>query len=653
MRIMVFGQGYREYNAWLQPCAKAADRSFRLSTSPEVPAVAIEECTDGMKRLFGGSVWQAEAETVVSLTLNRSLPGEGYRLTYHSGQIAVEGADENGVLYGVFALLREFGTHGFYEGASLESAPAVPRRAINHWDRLDGSVERGYAGNSIFFKDSRLNFDPVRIRDYARLLASVGINVVAINNVNVTPSSAKLITPDMLPKVAELAGIFRPYGIHIAISVHFESPVLLGGLPTSDPLDEKVFAWWQAQTEEIYRVIPNFSGYLVKADSEFRGGPAAVGRTQADGANMLARALAPFGGVVYWRCFIYNCMQDWRDTETDRPKAAYDLFKPQDGLFDQNVILQVKNGPSDFQVREPNSPLFGAMKQTREALELQIAQEYTGHQIDLYNLAVQWEEVFSFPVDKNRTLRDLIGKEIDTVAGVSNIGDDINWTGHTLAQLNLYAFGRLAWDPALTAEEITTQWVQLTFGTEPEVVHKLTDMMLRSRGVYEKYTTPLGLGWMVNVNQHYGPSPEGYEFMRWGTYHRANREGIGVDRTSRGTGYTRQYDPYLTELFDHPDTCPEELLLYFYRLPYTHVLKNKKNLLQYIYDTHFEGAEDVKGFIALWDSLEGRLPGEAYRSVKDRLQRQLENALEWRDVINTYFYRLTGTPDEKGRKIYE
>ncbi|SDN53781.1 glycoside hydrolase family 20 zincin-like fold domain-containing protein [Acetanaerobacterium elongatum] len=650
---MGIGQEYREYNAWLQPHSYRFKEPFRLNTSPEVPMVARDECKAGMERLFGSGIWQEDAKKSVTLHINSQLPAEGYRLTNGSNGIAVEGGSQNGILYGVFGLLRALGIGQFDEGTVAESAPAVERRVINQWDRADGTVERGYAGNSIFFKDDRLDFNPERIRDYARLLASIGINVIAINNVNVTESSARLLTAEALPKVAELADIFRPYGIRLALSVHFESPVLLGGLQTSDPLDKRVAAWWNAKTQEIYQAIPDFSGYLMKADSEFRGGPASLGRTQADGANMLARAVAPFGGVVYWRCFIYNCMQDWRDTDTDRPKAAYDLFKPQDGLFEKNVILQVKNGPSDFQVREPNSPLLGAMKHTREALELQITQEYTGHQIDLYNLAVQWEEVFSFPVNRNQVLRDLIGNEIDTVAAVSNVGDDENWTGHTLAQANLYSFGRLAWNPRLTAREITDEWIKLTFGTEPEVVEKLTDIMMSSRGAYEKYNAPLGIGWMVNINLHYGPSPDGYEFMKWGTYHRANRVAIGVDRTSRGTGFTKQYDPYLTEIFDSRETCPEELLLYFHRLPYTYVLKSGKTLLQHIYDTHFEGVQEVERFIALWETLKAKLPGTTFVSVKQRLLKQLENAEEWRDVINTFFYRLTGTTDEKGRKIYE
>ncbi|MDR3207729.1 MAG: alpha-glucuronidase, partial [Oscillospiraceae bacterium] len=584
---------FRESFAWLQPCDRPAPCSLRLEAADGLPETAREELKAGFERLFGQDVWRGEAETSVSLSLDISLPPEGYRVAYEAAdkRLRVSAADDAGLLYGVFALLRELAAFPKpLEAIALSGAPAVPRRVLNHWDNTAGHVERGYAGQSLFFRDDRLDFDPARVRDYARLMASVGLNVSAINNVNVTEGGARLLSDESLPKLAELASIFRAYGVRLSLSVHFESPVLLGGLSTADPLDEGVAAWWTEQTDKLYRAIPDFSGYLVKADSEFRGGPSSLGRTQADGANLLARVVRPYNGVVYWRCFIYNCMQDWRDTATDRPKAAYDLFRPQDGLFESNVILQVKNGPSDFQVREPNSPLLGAMEHTRESLEFEVTQEYTGQQIDLYNLAVQWEEVLSFPAGGGRVLRDLIGREIDTVAGVSNVGDDENWTGHTLAQLNWYAFGRLCWDPRLTARQITDEWVRLTFGGEPKLVSALTDMLLRSRGVYEKYTSPLGLGWMVNINHHYGPSPEGYEFMKWGTYHRANHRAIGVDRTSRGTGFTTQYKPELTALFDDVTTCPEELLLYFHRLPYDYVLKNGKSLLQYIYDTHFEGA---------------------------------------------------------------
>ncbi|MDR0293722.1 MAG: alpha-glucuronidase [Oscillospiraceae bacterium] len=538
------------------------------------------------------------------------------------------------------------------DAAPPGTVPAVPERILNHWDNMDGTIERGYSGKSLFFRDGTISYDPERIKLYARLLASVGINRVCFNNVNVTPRAARLITGEMLPALGKLAGIFRAAGIRSIIAVDFNSPVLLGGLPTSDPLDGKVAAWWENTAVLVYKVIPDLAGFLVKADSEFRDGPAALGRTQADGANVLARALKPHGGKVYWRCFVYNCEQDWRDFATDRPKAAYDHFFPLDGAFEDNVILQIKYGPSDFQVREPHSPLLGAMKRTAQALELQITQEYTGQQIDLYALAAQWEEFFASPVSGTRRARDLIGREVTAVAAVANTGDDLNWTGHTLAQANLYAFGRMAWDPSLTAREVLSDWIGLTFGEGPALREPLLDMMLRSRDVYEKYTAPLGLCWMVNTGGHYGPSPEGYEFSKWGTYHRADREAVGVDRTAKGTGFTAQYDPYLQALYDDRETCPEGLLLYFHRLPYTYRLKSGKTLLQHIYDTRFEGVEGVEGFIRIWDGLRPLLPGSAYDSVAARLRRQLANAREWRDVLNTYFYRKTGVPDANGRIIH-
>ena len=626
---------------------------MRLVASKDVGAAAVEECIAGMARLYGPDIWREDAQNSLSLSIDASLPAQGYRLTPDGDDFKMEGADQNGILYGIFALLLRLGAGIPLMSLREQDAPAVARRIINHWDNMDGTIERGYAGKSIFFKNGALDYNPVRIRDYARLLASVGINTIVINNVNVTHKSACLITERQLPKVAELAGIFRYYGVRLALSVHFESPAVLGGLNTADPVDSEVIEWWRNQTDVIYRYIPDFAGYLVKADSEFRGGPGAMGRSQAEGANVLARALAPHGGIVFWRCFVYNCLQDWRDRTVDRPAAAYNIFKALDGQFDYNVVLQVKNGPSDFQVREPNSPLLGAMGNTRQALELQITQEYTGQQIDVYSLAVQWEEIFSAPAGDGKKLRDSMGGKIDTIAAVANVGDDENWTGHTLAQANLFAYGRMAWNPGLRAKDITREWAALTFGNTPAVVDGVTEILLRSRFTYEKYTTPLGLGWMVNVIDHYGPSPEGYEYMKWGTYHRADTKAIGIDRTDKGTGFTLQYPAEIAADYNHAESCPQELLLFFHRLPYNFLLKNGKTLLQYIYDMHFEGAEEAKGFIRLWDSLENLLPAAAYRSVKRRLALQLENAKEWRDVINTYFYRKTGIADEKGRRIYK
>ncbi len=644
---------YSQYHAWLQKGGTSPTKKMRLVAHEGVGKTAVDECTRGMKRLFGPDIFQSDSDYSIILKIDNSLPKESYRLTTEENGFYIEGGDQSGVLYGVFATMLRLGSGEVFENINENSAPAVPLRLLNHWDNLDGSVERGYAGKSIFFKGGDFSYDPDRIKDYARLLASVGINGLAINNVNVTPQSAKLITAEMLPKVAALADLFRPYGIRLILSVHFESPVVLGDLTTSDPLDQRVADWWKSRSDEVYSYIPDLLGFLVKADSEFRGGPATFGRTQADGANMLAKALIPYNGQVFWRCFVYDYQQDWRDKSTDRPKAAFEHFQPLDGLFEPNVILQIKFGPVDFQVHEPLSPLFGAMKYTSQGMELQVAQEYTGQQIDLYALAVQWEEVFTSFIDEQRSVRDLIGKEIDTVCGVSNIGDDNNWTGSILAQANLFSFGRMVWSPELTSDEILREWVQLTFGSDPSLVESLTGMMLASRKVYAKYTAPLGIGWMVNPGNHYGPSVDGYEYGKWGTYHRADHKEIGVDRTSRGTGLTLQYDPWLAGIYDNVETCPEELLLFFHRLPYDFILKSGKTLIQHIYDTHFEGVEEVKGFIRLWSALKDKLPKEAFESVKERLDLQLSNAIEWRDVINTYFYRKTGIPDSLGRTIFK
>ena len=643
---------FNEYDAWFQQCCVRSIGAVRLEAPAGTGRFALEECALGLRRMFGAEVISDDAAYAVSFRVDNALPREGYRLRGGVAGLAVSGGSPSGLLYGVYALLARLSMGQMPVEIDEESAPAVPWRVLNHWDRLDGSVERGYAGRSLFFDGGRLSYDPKRILDYARLLASIGINTVSVNNINVEADSARLITEEFLPVVASLASIFHPFGIRVALAVHFESPVLLGGLPTADPLDADVRRWWRYKADEIYRHVPDLAGFLVKADSEFRSGPMELGRTQADGANALADALERHGGVVFWRCFVYNCRQDWRDGSTDRPKAAYEHFKPLDGLFAPNVLLQAKFGPSDFQVREPLSPLLGAMPQTDEALELQITQEYTGQQIDLYALAVQWEEIYRSQVDASRTLRDCMGAGINAVCGVSNTGADVNWTGHLLAQANLFAFGRMAWSPALSAREVLGEWAALTFGADNRAVVAITDMLLRSRGVYESYNAPLGIGWMVNPGHHYGPNVDGYEYARWGTYHRAGHDALGVDRTSRGTGFTLQYAPEIAAIYDNVETCPEELLLYFHRLNYTHRLKSGKTLIQHIYDTHFEGVSQVEEFIRIWESLRDKLPESAYLQVRERLGLQLENAKEWRDVVNSYFYRKTGIPDDTNRTIF-
>lgn len=585
----------------------------------------------------------------------RSVPENG------GESILVAGKSGKGVLYGTFHLLRLMQTGDLPSGLQILENPRNGLRMMNHWDNMDGSIERGYAGQSIFFKDNEFVRDHARIRDYARLMASVGINGVAINNVNVHKTETQLITSRFLPDVAEVAGIFRRYGIALFLSVNYASPIELGGLDTADPLDSRVRAWWKEKAAEIYGYIPDFGGFVVKADSEHRPGPFTYNRTHADGSNMLAEALEPYGGIVVWRCFVYNCLQDWRDRTTDRARAAYDHFKPLDGQFKQNVVLQIKNGPMDFQVREPVSPLLGAMPETNQMAEFQITQEYTGQQKHLCYLVPQWKEVLDFDTfarGKGSEVKKIVAGETypyahSGMAAVINVGDDPNWTGHTLAQANLYGFGRLAWNPDLSEEVITAEWIRLTFGKDEKVYQVLRSMLAESWRVYESYTSPLGIGWMVNPGHHYGPNVDGYEYSVWGTYHYADCRGMGVNRTVKdGTGYTAQYFPENMERYESPETCPDELLLFFHHVPYTQTLHSGKTVIQHIYDSHFEGVEGVEAFIERWQGLEGRIDAKRHAQVMERLQIQLAHAREWRDVVNTYFFRKSGIEDRHGRPIY-
>ena len=563
--------------------------------------------------------------------------GEGFAISRDEKGYLIQGGDR-GILYGVYRLLMKLAAG--LDPLCAWTEPAHELRMLNHWDNMDGAVERGYAGASLFFKDGQFIKDHRRLRQYARMLASAGINAVCLNNVNVKHPADQLITGDLLEELAGTADLLRAYGIRLIAAIDYALPHTMG-LGTADPLDPAVESWWSRQADNIYRHIPDFAGVLVKADSEFRPGPYMYGRSHAEGANMLARAFKPYGGKVIWRCFVYNCTQDWRDRKTDRPKAAYEHYAPLEGQFEDNVILQIKNGPYDFQVREPLSPLLYAMPQTAKALELQLAQEYTGHQIDLYYMPPMWKEL----------ARDLKGYEPRHICAVSNLGDDENWTGHDLAQANLFAYGLFAWR-GQADEADADWWIRLTYGAVPRLLDRLGGMLARSRGVYEKYTAPLSLCWMVRPHTHYGPDPEGYEYDKWGTYMRTDRQGIGIDRGSRGTGYTLQYPEPWRSLYDSPDTCPQELLLFFHRLRFDHVLPDGRTLIQYIYDTRFEGVDEAKGLLDDWQSLEGLIPEDSWRHTRERLVRQLQNAREWRDVLNNYFYRFSGVPDQKGRLIY-
>jgi alpha-glucuronidase len=580
---------------------------------------------------------------------------------FEDKEIIIIAGDDTGILYGVFCLLRLMQTETDISGIFKIENPANQLRLINHWDNIDGSIERGYAGRSIFFRNNKIAGSMKRIQDYARLLASVGINGIVINNVNVHKYETRLITYRYLPEVAKLAAIFRNYGIKIYLSINFASPIELGKLMTADPLDSEVRLWWSKKANEIYTYIPDFGGFLVKADSEFRPGPFTYGRSHSDGANMLAEALSCYGGIVIWRCFVYNCRQDWRDQSIDRARSAYDNFMPLDGEFKENVLLQIKNGPMDFQVREPVSPLIGGLKKTNQLLELQITQEYTGQQKHLCYLVPMWKEILDFDTryhGEGTNIKKIISgavykNKLGGMAAVANIGDESNWTGLELAQSNLYGYARLAWNTDLTADEITEEWIRLTFSNDFTVVAVIKEMLLSSWKTYEKYTSPLGIGWMVNPNHHYGPNVDGYEYDKWGTYHRADNIGIGIDRTVKsGTGYISQYHNKVAEIYENIDTCPEELILFFHRISYDYRLKSGDTLIQYIYNTHFDGAQEAVELRNKWLKLKGKINEDIFEHVDWRLEGQIEHAKEWRDVINTYFYRKTGIPDKYGRKIY-
>ncbi|MGN9763228.1 alpha-glucuronidase [Streptomyces sp. SD31] len=579
---------------------------------------------------------------------------EGFTFERGIGCTTVTATGQSGLLYGLFHVVR-LGEDAFRGQRPREThGPALALRMLDHWDNVAvhpvmGQVERGYAGGSLFWEDGRARGESERerVRAYGRLLGACGINAVAVNNVNVHETEAHLLT-DRIGEVAEIAGALRPYGIRVHLSVTFAAPMVLGGLPTADPLDESVRGWWAETTARVYTAIPDFGGYVVKADSEGQPGPFAYGRTHADGANMLAAALAPHGGTVHWRAFVYNHRQDWRDRTTDRARAAYDHFVPLDGEFADNAVLQVKHGPMDFQVREPVSPLIGAMPRTRLAVELQATQEYTGQQRHVCWLGPMWSEVLRFQVDGVSCVGELARGGL---VAVSNVGDDPFWTGHPLAQANLYTFGRLAWQPDADPGGILDEWIRLTFGAEPAAgLHAIMDGSWRT---YEKYTAPLGVGFMVQPGHHYGPSVDGYEYSPWGTYHFADRDGVGVDRScATGTGYAGQYAKPWAEVYESPETCPDELLLFFHHVSYGHILHSGKTVIQHMYDTHFEGVEEVEAAMTVWASLAASMDPARHTRVMERLEEQLRSAREWRDQINSYFFRKSGVPDAHGRRIH-
>lgn len=567
----------------------------------------------------------------------------------------ITGADDRGVLYATFSFLSRIAQEKDVRTLEDSQSPSAPIRWVSQWDNLDGSIERGYAGRSIFFENGTVRRDLTRAGEYARLLASVGINGCAINNVNADP---RILSADFIPQLARVAAAFRPWAVRLAISVDLSSPVAVGGLKTFDPLDPGVAEWWRKAVDAIYQQIPDFAGFVVKADSEGRSGPSQYGRSAADAANVIARALKPHGGVLMYRAFVYNHHLDWRDPKADRARAAYDYFHPLDGKFEDNVVIQIKYGPIDFQVREPSSPLFGAMPDTNQAIELQVTQEYTGQQRHLCFLAPMWKEILDFDMHVSRvsTVKKIISGEIwhrplGGYNAVVNVGLYENWLAHPLAAANLYAYGRLAWDPDLTAAETADEWTRLTFGNKRQVVTTILKMLLCSWHIYESYTGPLGAGTLTDIlGDHYGPGIESSERNGWGQWHRADEHGMGMDRTiATGTGYIGQYSPEVQKSYESLRACPDELLLFMHHVPYLYVLHSGKTVIQHIYDSHYEGAEQVAGLVTQWKSLGGQIDDERYEDVLKRLEYQAGHAIVWRDAVVNWFFKESGIPDAKGR----
>lgn len=554
---------------------------------------------------------------------HRRLGKEGYTIRTSEGKTVLEAATEQGLLYATYHLLRLQAEGADCTRLDIREKPTFDIRVLNHWDNLDGTVERGYAGRSLWKWEELTDSVPARYREYARANASVGINGTVLNNVNASP---EILSADYLQKVQKLADVFRPYGIKVYLSVNFASPMKLGGLSTADPLNEEVARWWKEKVQEIYGLIPDFGGFLVKANSEGQPGPCDYGRTHAEGANMLAEALKPYGGIVMWRAFVYS------PSDADRAKQAYLEFQPLDGRFRDNVMVQVKNGPIDFQPREPYSPLFGAMPHTPLMVEFQITQEYLGHSNHLAYLATMWKEFYRYVQPSS----------LKGVAGVVNVGDHVNWCGHDFAQANWYAYGRLAWNPDLSAEEIAREWLAQTFTTDRRFVEPMTQVMMESREAVVDYMMPLGLHHIFAWGHHYGPEPwcevPGAR-ADWlpSYYHQADKEGLGFDRSRSGSDAVSQYPDSLARVFDSLEQCPEEYLLWFHHVNWNQKLRSGRSLWDELCYKYQKGVDEVRAFQRIWKDMQPYVDAERYQAVAERLDIQARDAVWWKDACLEYF----------------
>ncbi len=681
----VFSVGARAedgHEGWLRyaPLDASAAKTFaslphavRVEGDSVVLRSAREELARGLHGMLGFTVAAQSADSLANsrapmiiLHKGKNLAQESFRLRWSGApdkpSLLITGGDDRGVLYAVFALLSKIARGESLANLDETQQPSAHVRWVNDWDNLDGTIERGYGGRSIFFDADNVRPDLSRVNDYARLLASIGINGCAINNVNANP---RVLTPEFLPQLVRVADIFRAWGVRLAIAVDVSSPTRIGGLDTFDPLDPTVAKWWRDRFDDIYAKIPDLGGVVVKADSEGRLGPSTYHRSPADAANVIAKALKPHGGLVFYRAFVYNHHLDWRDPKNDRAKAAYDNFHPLDGQFDDNVIIQIKHGPIDFQARESVSPLFSGLEKTNEAIELQITQEYTGQARHMVFLAPMWKEVLDFDLHAarnnsdnaaNTPVKDLVAGKVfhrptGGYVGIANVGLDANWLAHPLAMANLYAFGRLAWNPDTTPEKIAAEWTQLTFGNDPTVVQTITGLQLASWRTYENYTGPLGTQTLTDITgSHYGPNIESSEENGWGQWHRADEKGIGMDRSvATGTGFVGQYRPPVAKTYESLATTPDELVLFFHHVPYDYKLHSGKTVIQHIYDSHYDGATEAAEFVDQWKSLQGHVDAQRFNDVLSRLEFQAGHAIVWRDAICNYFLKKSGIADAQGR----
>jgi alpha-glucuronidase len=615
--------------------------------------VSFSAARQGAGSLVLGTPQTSEAVASVSAAAElSSLGAEGYwiRSTRVGAEstIVIAANSDLGLLYGAFRFLRQLQIGGSIADLSIRERPHIERRLLNHWDNLDRSVERGYAGQSLWEWDNLPGVLSPRYRDYARANASLGINGTVLTNVN---ANAQVLTPAYLAKVQALANVFRPYGVRVYLTARFSAPIEIGGLTTADPLAPEVRSFWAGKAAEIYALIPDFGGFLVKANSEGQPGPQQYGRTHADGANALADAVAPYGGLVIWRAFVYSS-----ESPSDRIKQAYDEFEPLDGSFRANVLVQAKNGALDFQPREPFHPLFGAMPKTPLALELQITKEYLGQDTHLVFLGPLYEEVLkadTFAAGAGSTVAKVVdgslhGYAHTAIAGVANIGTDRNWTGSQFNQANWYVFGRMAWDPSATSEQIAEEWARATFTNQPRVVSKIKDILLASHQAVVDYMTPLGLVHIMATGHHYGPGPWVSDLSRpeWNPtyYHRADAAGIGFDRTATGSNAVEQYFSPVRAQFADRGSVPDAFLLFFHHVGWRETLRSGRTLWDELVYRYHEGAKAARDMRDTWNGLRGKVDQQRFDEVAGLLDIQADEARWWRDSALVYFQTFSGMP---------